>query len=352
MNNKNKKLNTMLKQKRGKISVCGVFFLIILLFNSCTKDETFTKASVDTGQVTSVTEATATCGGSIISDGGATVTTRGVCWSTSQNPTTADSKTTDGAGLGNFSSCLLGLAANTTYYVRAYATNNVGTEYGTQLYFTTYAGSVTDIEGNRYLTIIIGSQTWMVNNLKTKKYNDGTSIPFVSDSTAWSTLTTPGYCFYNNDATNNNKYGALYNWYTVNTNKLAPTGWHVPTFAEWTTLENYLISNGYNYDSTTVDNKIAKSLASKTGWPYSTSKGAIGNDLTKNNTSGFMALPGGYRFDNAEFNYGGFYGFWWSSTEFDSIYAFDLFLYFGNYMLFGDTNMKKNGCSVRCVRDY
>ncbi|MDD4729737.1 MAG: FISUMP domain-containing protein, partial [Dysgonamonadaceae bacterium] len=120
--------------------------------------------------------------------------------------------------------------------------------------------TVTDIDDNVYHTVTIGTQVWMVENLKTTKYNDGTSIPLVSDGTAWSNLATPGYCFYNNDAANKSTYGALYNWFTVNTNKLAPTGWHVPTDAESTTLENYLIANGFNYDGTTTGNKIAKSM--------------------------------------------------------------------------------------------
>src|SRR5665647_1584626 len=91
------------------------------------------------------------------------------------------------------------------------------------------AQTVKDIDGNVYHTVKIGTQVWMVENLKTTKYNDGTSIPNIIDGTTWSNLTTPGFCFYNNDAANKNIYGALYNWYTVNTGKLAPTGWHVST---------------------------------------------------------------------------------------------------------------------------
>src|SRR5664279_2133742 len=85
---------------------------------------------------------------------------------------------------------------------------------------------VTDIDGNVYTTVTIGTQVWMVENLKTTKYNDGTSIPNITDGAAWESLTTPGYCFYNNEAANKTTYGALYNWYTVNSSKLAPTGWH------------------------------------------------------------------------------------------------------------------------------
>ena len=131
--------------------------------------------------------------------------------------------------------------------------------------------TVKDIEGNAYHIITIGTQTWMIENLKTHKYNDGTDIPLVSDATAWSKLSTPGYCA--------NTYGALYNWYTVNTLKLAPTGWHVPSYAEWITLQNYVNAN------LGTSGTVAKAIAAKTNWSPDTSVGAIGNDLTKNNSS-------------------------------------------------------------------
>ena len=100
--------------------------------------------------------------------------------------------------------------------------------------------TVTDIDGNVYHLITIGTQVWLVENLKTTRYNDGAPIPLVTDSAAWSLLTTPGYCWYNNDIANKNPNGALYNWFAVNTGKLAPTGWHVPTDAEWTILTTFL----------------------------------------------------------------------------------------------------------------
>ena len=133
---------------------------------------------------------------------------------------------------------------------------------------TICAGTITDFDGNGYQAVKIGNQVWTVENLRTTKYNDGTAIPYVTDSAAWVNLTTPGYCYFNNmvNADSIRKFGALYNWYAVDTKKLAPAGWHVPTDAEWDTLENYLIANGYNWDGTTDSNKIAKSLAAKTDW--------------------------------------------------------------------------------------
>ncbi|GEM_PF-853591 len=213
--------------------------------------------------------------------------------------------------------------------------------------------TVTDVDGNVYHTVTIGTQTWMVENLKTTKYRDGTSIPNVTDATAWAALATPAYCWYNNDAaTNKSTYGALYNWYAVNTAKLAPTGWHVPTDAEWTTLQNYLIANGYNYDGTTTGNKIAKSMAATTNWSSYTGTGTIGNDLTKNNSSGFTALPGGCRFSNGTFDTIGYYGYWWSSTEGGTTDAWFRYLYYGGGNLYGGYDTKSYGFSVRCVRDY
>jgi uncharacterized protein (TIGR02145 family) len=126
------------------------------------------------------------------------------------------------------------------------------------------------------------------------KLNDGTQIPNVTATDSWAGLSTPGYCWYDNDISNKEPYGAFYNWYAVNTRKLAPAGWRVPTDADWTALENFLIANRYNYDYTTSDNKIAKSMAAQSHWLTFSDEGAIGNDLTRNNASGFSALPGGW----------------------------------------------------------
>ena len=230
------------------LAIMGVFLMII---SGCKKKDDNSNPppasqvpALTTDVVSNVVITTATSGGNVTSQGSSAVSARGVCWSISANPSTSDAHTTDGSGTGHFTSSVTGLTPNTPYYLRAYATNSAGTGYGNQQSFTTQqgtGGTVTDIDGNVYHTVTIGTQTWMVENLKTTKYNDGTAIPLVTDSTAWLNLTTPGYCWYNNDAaTYKNTYGALYNWFTVNTSKLAPSGWHVPTDAEWTTLITYL----------------------------------------------------------------------------------------------------------------
>ena len=216
---------------------------------------------------------------------------------------------------------------------------------------TVTTGSATDQEGNTYKTVTIGTQTWFAENLKTSKYNDGTTIPNVTDATEWSNLTTGAYCNYNNDASNAATYGRLYNWYAVNTGKLCPTGWHVPSNDEWTTLQYYLIENSYNYDGTTTDNKIAKAMASTTDWSSSSSTGAIGNNPSTNNKSGFTALPGGYRSYSGAFNYVGDYGYWWSSAEYDTYTAYYRGLsYLYSYLSY-NLNSKVSGFSVRCLRN-
>lgn len=211
---------------------------------------------------------------------------------------------------------------------------------------------VKDIDGNVYQTFTIGTQVWMVENLKTTKYRNGDPIPNVTDDTEWSNLTTGAQCNYNNDAAiGNTYYGKLYNWYAVSDGRnIAPTGWHVPSDAEWTTLENYVAAN------LGTSGSVAKALASKTDWASSTDAGAVGNDLTKNNTSGFSALPGGYRYYDGDFLGIGGYGFWWTSSEYDAVSAW------GRYLSYYDPEVdrydsvvydddKGAGISVRCVRD-
>ena len=206
---------------------------------------------------------------------------------------------------------------------------------------------VIDIDGNVYQTVTIGTQTWMVENLKTTHYNDGTAIPLVENNLSWSNLPTAGYCWFNNDeATYKNTYGALYNWYTVNSGKLAPTGWHVATDAEWTTLVTYVST----HFGTSVS--LAKGLSSTTNWSASTNVGDIGNDLSLNNSSGFSALPGGYRNGSTgTFNDINVNGSWWSSTEYDTSYAwYRLMQYYHSYVYMNNYN-KRYGLSVRCVKD-
>jgi uncharacterized protein (TIGR02145 family) len=222
-------------------------------------------------------------------------------------------------------------------------------------------GTATDQDGNTFEWINYGTQDWAIENAEVVTYRDGTPIPQVTDDPEWNSLTTGAWCYYNNDPTK----PRLYNWYAVagihdtdpdTANKeFAPVGWHVPTDAEWTELENYLIANGYNYDGTTTGNKIAKAMASTTGWDSSTNTGAVGNDQSLNNSSGFNALPVGYRVMDGWFQNSGEIAFFWSSTGFNTDYARNRQLHnFTNYFalqMLGFSNYIKDGVSVRFLRD-
>ncbi len=212
---------------------------------------------------------------------------------------------------------------------------------------------ITDVEGNEYHTIRIGSQLWTVEDLRTTKYNDGTAIPLVTGDTAWSNCTFGAYCSYFNseNADTIRKYGLFYNWYAVNTGKLVPKGWHVPSQNDWNKLRDYLIANGYNWDSTLNDNKIAKSIASQNDWKYSATAGTIGNDRSLNNKSGFSALPGGSRYSNGIFGNRGLMSHWWSSTPTYADLVFSEFLTYENQAIILHNVQKTKGFVVRIVKD-
>lgn len=197
-------------------------------------------------------------------------------------------------------------------------------------------GTVTDADGNTYKTIQIGTQTWMAENLRTTKFNDGTAIPNATTDMVWSQYTTGAYCWYNNDISNKPTYGALYNWFAVTDgHKICPTGWHIPSDAEWATLISYLggdaISGG-------------KMKETGTGHWFSPNKEA-------DNSSGFTALPGGGRNMGGSFAFLGESGLWWSSTSKDSYEAWTRMINY-NYAWashYGD--FQSSGFSIRCIKD-
>lgn len=219
---------------------------------------------------------------------------------------------------------------------------------------------VTDVDGNTYIVIKLGEQFWMAENLKTCKLNDGTIIPFASNSQEWSKLDSSGFCWYNNDENNKIKYGALYNWYTVNSNKLCPNGWHVPSYKEWTELELYLQKNGYNYDGTididndrSSNNKIGKAMTSTLGWRTSEKEGAIGNTdypEVKNKTE-FNALPGGYVDANGTFQMLNSVGKYWTTTEYNTSNVYYRRFLYSSVKVISDDHNKRDGFSVRCVKN-
>ncbi len=208
-------------------------------------------------------------------------------------------------------------------------------------------------DGKVYKTVTIGNQVWMAENL--------TYLPEVN-TPATGSNTEPRYYVYGYDGTdvdeakataNYTTYGVLYNWTAAMT--ACPAGWHLPSDAEWTQLENYLADNGHNYDGTTGGggSKIAKSLASASGWSFYSGTGTVGNtDYSEyRNKSGFSALPGGSRYYGGTFYGVGNYGNWWSSTEGGTSYAWYRSLFYNVSYVYRNDYPKELGFSVRCVRD-
>jgi uncharacterized protein (TIGR02145 family) len=198
-------------------------------------------------------------------------------------------------------------------------------------------GKVTDRDGNTYKTILIGTQTWMVENLKTTRFNDGTSIPLVFDAKSWSSLTTPACCWQNNDIIRKVTYGNLYNWYAVNTHKLCPTGWHVPSDAEWTRMTDYL--GGDN----NAGGKLKESGFKH--W-YNPNTGA-------SNETYFSALPGGDRLNDTTASFENLrkVGGWWTTTS-ENDWAIIRLMYDNKNSVQKFFYAKNIGLSIRCVWDY
>lgn len=247
---------------------------------------------------------------------------------------TATQSPVTGNILTNVSAGIYGLNPGTNYHFRVKAVNSLGTTYGEDKTFTTL---IVDRDGNVYQQIIIGTQVWMSSNLKTTRYNDGTLIPNITDPADWSGLSTDGYCWYNNDAvTYKNSYGALYNWYSVNTGKLCPDGWHVPTDSEWTTLTDYLGG----------ESNAGGKLKETGTWHW------LSPNLGATNETGFTALPGSFRDQDGSFsdNFGR-NGYWWSTSESGVNNAWSRYLHYNLGSVGRGDDIKKDGFSVRCIKN-
>lgn len=353
-----------------------------------------TTPTVTTKAISFLTDTSAVSGGNVTFDGGAVVTMRGICWDTLPNLTVNGIHTTDGAGIGNFTTSMTGLTPGTTYYVRAYATNSVGTTYGEEISFRTPrscpgAATVTDHEGNVYNTVQIGNQCWTRENMRcTTSPSTGTMI--LEFPAGYYSYTGKKAYYVNGDSANTATYGLLYNWaaavdtfhtdygetstsashvlsvtFSGNRRGICPAGWHVPSNAEWTQLTNYVYNNGYQCSgcSGTINaakaDCIAKALASQTGWNSSGSTYAVGNDPSTNNATGFSAVPAGYYTGSGSSGYyAGGYTFgtnthYWSSTQSSNTpYALVHYLsYSTGYVGCNSPSIKLQGFSVRCVKD-
>jgi len=312
----------------------------LLLLSNCTTNETKTDAlQLTISAASTVTTTTANVNVTITNGGSSDITAKGICWSTSTNPTIAlNTKTIDGTGTSAFNSVLNSLAPGTTYYVRAYATNSAGTVYSLEITFTTAA----------LTSVTIGNQIWTTKNLDITTYRDGTPIPQVTNAGAWSNLTTGAWCYYSHDTNNGTVYGKLYNWYAVmgihdaasltNTSlrkQLAPQGWHVPSDTEWTTLTTFLGGEG-----------VAGGKMKSTGTTLWFSP-----NTNATNSSGFSAIPAGYCLNNGGFERGGSNVHWWTTTETTTTDAWSRDVNYNLENVYRNYTSKTYGFSVRLLKD-
>jgi len=327
------------------VQILTVVISLFLIY-SCKKKDTI--PTVTTESVSNIGMNQATSGGTVTDDGNADVVDRGVCWSIAELPSIVDSKSHDGFGLGFFESTIIQLTPNTKYYVRAYATNSEGTAYGEQVTFNIWSdivfnpdltyGTVSDIVGNDYKTIQIGSQVWMAENLKTTKYRNGDLIGTTTPATLdISAEATPKYQWaYDGDESNVAFYGRLYTWYAVtDIRNICPTGWHIPSDVEWETLKSFL--GGGN---------VAGGKLKETG----TTHWLPPNEGATNET-GFTALPSGVHSPGWFGNIGIYSYFWCSATEPNKVDAVSQGIFTDAIFVVREANPKYSGCPVRCLKD-
>ena len=336
------------------------FILVTVVVHACKKEDENDTPKVTSYEAKYARRTSVECGGTICTPDSRPIFAYGMCWNTSGSPTLADSFSfkSDWFPADSFSTTIQGLTPNTTYYIRAYASNEAGTGYGEVRKFTTLPagativfnndltyGAVTDIDGNVYKTIDLGTQTWMAENLRTTRYNDNTEIPLVSGNHEWEQLTSPAYCWYeNNEEIYKDLYGGYYNGYAVLTGKLCPSGWHVPSDEEWHTLETYLGVPEGSYS--TVEGLKIKETGNHNWYPE--------DNINGTNESGFTGLPGGFRmgYDGGNIGAEGYVAFWWASDgypQYGSI--FDRWLLYSHSDLIRDTRILATGLNVRCIKD-
>ena len=321
-----------------------------------TTSATITVPTIVTTGTCCITYGDAGISAEVTADGGSPVTSRGIVWSTNPSPTIALTTITyNGVGIGTFGCRATNLLPSTIYYLRPFATNNIGTSYGQEQVITTRSitqnytsgPDAVDFDGNIYPSIImsVNGCNWTTKNLNVCHYRNGDIIPQVTDQAQWSNLTTGAWCWYNNDSANFSQYGKLYNWYAVNDPRgLAPIGWHIPSLSDW---HKYFFSFSVDTDTTTtllgVISQTAGGQLKETGLSHwSPNVGAT-------NFSGFTALGGGIRAGN--FNSVAAYGFFWSASMKNNIYAWSFELRGGDPNLTKSWSDFKHGLSVRLVKD-
>jgi len=354
------------EQFRGKLDDIGIWNRALTqqeitnLYNSQLPTQTsLCLPTITTSTPSSIGIDSVVIGGDILNDGGSSIVLRGVCYSTTPNPNMGNPRTEEGSGIGSFTSTLRNLSPSTTYYARSYAKNSQGVVvYGNEVSFSTGTPipgvrcpgtpSVTDIDGNLYHTVQIGTQCWTQSNLKVSKYRNGDNILTGLSNTAWENTTGGSYAIYNNDPVNDGLYGKLYNHYAVlDTRGLCPTGWHVPSDGEWMQLVKYLDPNADTICSGCVQSGIAGG-ALKSAATQPTLGGWNSPNMGASNSSGFTAVPGGQRHLGFFFHLGN-YGDWWTSSH-SQTFAWNRYMGY-NLGVGRDYKNRTDGFSIRCLKD-
>jgi uncharacterized protein (TIGR02145 family) len=329
-------------------------------------------ASVRTLDVTSISPTSAASGGNVLSDGGSEVIARGVIWGRSSNPDleSNDGFTSDGSGTGRYTSSISGLLPKATYYLRAYATNAEGISYGNVIKFQTVSQvrTVSDVDGNTYRTIRIGSQEWMAENLRVSRYRNRDFIERELDNDGWQNVTKGAFSIYphslvglDDDSGVRSIYGSLYNWYAVTDKRgLCPRGWRVPSDDDWTRLTEYLMEEyGLPNEADNVYSlgnilKSCRQISSPAGGDCDTwehPRWNSGGNHYGTDDFGFAGLPGSMRSENGSFSLIGSEGGWWTSTADEEGTALLRALFFNDGILQRGSLSINTGLSVRCIKN-
>lgn len=309
-----------------------------IICSSCKKEAVPPRVLTDA--VTNILPNEATCGGQIVYDGNARISECGLCWSTHPYPSIEDDKMIVSSSKDHFTGNISSLIPFTTYFVRAYATNEQGTAYGDIVRFSTpkIPGEIVyDVDGNLYHSITIGTQVWLLENLKTTHFRNGDTIKNIqTDNIAWNVIQIPAYCSYENDDSLASIYGLLYNWYAVGDSRgLTPEGWHVPSVDEWQQLIDFCGGS-----------IIGAGKLKKDGFEFWDSP-----NLGASNESGFSALASGYRDYNGEFSAFGSIGVFWTSTSLLNTTAFYNALECYSMQVVNGQTVKRKGFSIRAIKD-
>lgn len=321
----------MITKLRILIPIFTVIGCLLIILTGCPQNPEIDPPTLTTSEVIGITSNWAISGGVITNDGGTDINERGVCWSTTNPPSTDDQKSTAGIGSGEYTCKLNNLEGNTTYYISAYASNSEYTGYGEVVTFSTPPMAI-DVEGNEFPTVIIGTQTWMARNLSITHYRNGDPITYIPVGESWGETESGEYCDYDLIGTLGGAYGYFYNWYVLSDSRgICPDGWHVPSEQDWNVLIEYLggmLEAGVKLRETGFSHWLKDVYEEAT------------------NESGFTALPAGMQGDDHR----GVDARFWTSTTPDANNAMYYGVAMGNQIFWANAGLSY-GISVRLVKN-